>query len=515
MSEGKQDENQAAYLTARGMLILASKDMIASAAAVVFFVLLARYLPNVADLGFLIGLQTLIMMFIILSGLGLPSSATRFISTYIGAGQKDRAAGLYPLVLFMTIFLSAAFSILLFLISPSLSILLFHNTEYTQLIQLTSVDVFLYSVINTAIFLLYASKDFRKIALISIFNSLLKYSLSFILLISGLGLYGIILGLIVGDAIALCLFIYSLMPNIRGQKGWLRSSFSELRPLLKFSFPLYGSTILNFLSSRVDVYLLMLLSTLYAVGIYSPAVYIANTFLVLLVAMDQALLPATARTFGKSGTISFKYSARYASHYLFLFYFPLGFAIAASAPALITIIMGDQFEESYIPFSLVVIAITLTSLGVVFNNLIRSAGHSEALLKAELISLTVQIPISVVTIPLLGIIGAALGRVFARFVYFVYSSYRANKLGAFDYDKNALKNGLSASLVVAFVIVVIGNQNPQPYYLLFSYIMAILSYLGFLRVTRAIDEKDIEFIDSVFLGRLKLVTKLLAKIAIQ
>ena len=88
MSPDSQDESQAAHVTARGMLIRASKDLVSSAAAVVFFVFVARFLPNVSDLGFLIGLQTLTTRFIILSGVGLPGAATRFISSYLGSGRR-------------------------------------------------------------------------------------------------------------------------------------------------------------------------------------------------------------------------------------------------------------------------------------------------------------------------------------------------------------------------------------------------------------------------------------------
>src|SRR5918996_2603023 len=117
----EKGEDLSAHTTARGMLSISTKDLSSTLAAVVFFVLVARYLPNVDDLGFLTGIQTIILMFIVLSGFGLPNSATRFISTYLGSGKVDRASFLYPAVFALCVISSAAFSFLLYYLSPFLS----------------------------------------------------------------------------------------------------------------------------------------------------------------------------------------------------------------------------------------------------------------------------------------------------------------------------------------------------------------------------------------------------------
>lgn len=95
MTESREDLS--AHVTARGMLSVLIKDLASTVSAAVFFIFIARFLPNVDDLGFLTGLQTLSIMFIVLSSLGLPNSATRFISAYIGAGDTNRAERLYQI----------------------------------------------------------------------------------------------------------------------------------------------------------------------------------------------------------------------------------------------------------------------------------------------------------------------------------------------------------------------------------------------------------------------------------
>ena len=172
-------------------------------------------------------------MFVIFSGLGVPYAATRFISTYMGSGEKEKALNLYPLIFAVSVVFSAIFSVILFEISVPLSNVLFHDPAASELIQLSSVDVFVYSLLTTSIFLLSASMEFRKVAIISIFNSILKYTISFGFFAAGAGLYGIILGLVVGDAITLIMFMYVLAPKIFRGRLSFSASMPELRPLLK------------------------------------------------------------------------------------------------------------------------------------------------------------------------------------------------------------------------------------------------------------------------------------------
>ena len=124
--------------------------------------------------------------------------------------------------------------------------------------------------------------DFASIARISIITSLLRYSVSFGFFMSGLGLNGIVLGLAIADGIGAIIFVSVLTPRIFGTKINISSFSLELRPILKFALSLYGWIIINYLLTRVDVYLLMILTTLYMVGIYGPPVFVGATFFILL-----------------------------------------------------------------------------------------------------------------------------------------------------------------------------------------------------------------------------------------
>ena len=505
------DKELSSHRVGRGMLLLASKDIVGSIISAVFFVLIARFIPSVADLGVLISLQTIIIMFVILSGLGLPYTANRFISSFLGSGKKERAHNLYPLIFTLSAGLSSIFSVILFVLSSEFSIVLFNSTGYTSLIQLTSIEVLLLGLVTTCTFLLTASLEFKKVALVSMVTSIIKYGCSFVFLALGLGLYGIILGLVIGDSISLAVFSILLRSKILKWSVNISSSISQLKVMLRFSLPLYGSEILSFFSFRIDVYLLMALSNSYMVGIYSPAVFIEGAFFILLTALDQALLPAVSRVYGRSGISSFKISSRYVTRYLFLLYFPLGFALIASTPSIVNLALGDRFTESIIPIMILLMSITLTSPFIVVYSLLRSSGNTDVLLKSSALSLLVQILISVITIPSTGVLGVSVAKFASRFILLVFPTRSLKKIGGFEIDVNALKNGLVGSSVVSLVIIII-NTFIGPYSVPVQYISAFISLLIFFRYTRAIDKFDLELIEKILPGKMKLLTIHLAKL---
>lgn len=495
--------------TVRGFLVLSIKDLVASLAAAVFFVFVARIFPSPSDLGIITGLQTLTAMFIIFSSLGLARSGTRFISMFNGANRPDNARTIYFLVFTISLISSFVFSIVLWILAPPISELLFHDNKQAGLIELTAIDVFFFSIANFSIFLLYASQKFFLVTTISIINSVIKFPLSLILAYAGYGLEGIIFGLIIGDGITSVLYIYPLLSKIKGA----RVDILILKSLARYSAPLYGSLILNYLSTKVDIYLLLILSSLYLVGVYSPAVYIASTFFIFLSALEQALLPYTSRIFGNAGLNSMSNSSLVATRYLFLFYIPLGFLIISSCPSLIPLILGDRYSDSVIPTIIILISITLTSIGTVFNNLLRSSGRTGTMLVADSLSLSVQTGICLISIPAIGIIGAALARAVARLVFFVYPAYRLDKLGGLAYDKVALRVGAAGAAIITLLIIPFSYLLP-PHYQPGIYALAIVSYLFLLRVTRGLNKKDIDFINNILSGRMKWSTMLLAKIVI-
>lgn len=498
------------YKAAQGTLFLLVSTILTSACGAVFFIFIARFFPSLSQVGLINAIQLLINMGVILAGLGLTNAATRFMSYYFGAEKQDIARDVSIVIFRIGLLSSVAISVLTYIFASSIASLLFHIAEYAQFIQLASIDIFLLSMTSFSISILYSLHEFKKIATVSISSALVKTGLSVILLIAGFGISGIIIGYIIGDTISLLAFTYILRTPI-----FKISQQRIMKTLLKYSFPLYGSSILTFLSTNIDYYIVLILSTLSIAGIYSIAVLIGTVLLMILTSLEQTLLPFFSHLYGKTDIETLKNTSRVVSRYLLLIYLPLGFASFASCPAIITGIFGERYIESILPSMIIVLGITLTSIGTVFNNFLKSVGCTRIFFVSTLCAVSVQLIISVFSIPVIGAIGASLARSSAYAIMMIIPAYRLKQISGLPYDKKALKISLVGSLVVALTVFTLNSILPNPYSLLVSLPAAFMSYLVMLRLTRAMSSKDFEIIDIILSGKIKWPLMIITKIVLQ
>jgi O-antigen/teichoic acid export membrane protein len=495
------------YKAAMGMIYLVLKNAIFSISAGILMIFIARSL-TVSELGVISGLQAVVSISVILAILGLPGAATRFMSSHIGKGRQDKAKAISKLVFIIGLVSSTVFSFGLYIFSSHIAVILFHEILYYQLIQLASIDVFLISMITFSSALIYALQRFKTDTIFSIINSILKLVLSIGLLMSGVGLKGIIIGWISADLVYLLMFVYVLMPHLRGSFTY------DIRSLFSYSLPLYGSTILDYLAVNIDRYLLLILSGILAVGIYSPALSAGSVFFMILTSLDNALLPYFSRLYAAHGSKSLNELSRYASRYIFLVFFPIGFGGVALVPNFLILIYGDKYAGSIYPSIIIIVAITLTSIGTLFNNILMSSGHTNIFFKSTAISLCVQIGISLISIPYIGALGAAFAKALSYVALFVYPVNKLKKMEGIHYDRNAMKKGLAGSLIMALILYTLNSFLPNIYYIPFNLVIAFLSYLLFIRFTHTMNVQDFETLNNVMSGRLRWPIAMLSKVAV-
>jgi len=172
-----------AFHAARGTIYLITKSIITSLIGGILYIIIARTLPEISDLGLFQGAQSLIAILIVLSGSGLARAAIRSISFDMGSGNVKRADETYPTVFILGIITSTIVSVIAFFFADSIARVFFHANSYSLLVQVSSVDAFFMTMTTFTISLLYAMQRFRTAFIISIINILLKLVISVILLL--------------------------------------------------------------------------------------------------------------------------------------------------------------------------------------------------------------------------------------------------------------------------------------------------------------------------------------------
>ena len=188
----------------------------------------------------------------------------------------------------------------------------------------------------------------------------------------------------------------------------------------------------------------------------------------------------------------------------------------ASTSPIILGVFGEKYSEAIYPSIIIVLAITLTSIGTVFNYLLMSAGHSRIFLTSTLLALLIQLVISIATISSIGATGGAIARASAYTISFIYPTFRLKQMVGLHYDGSALRRGLIGSVIMASIIFGLNFYLSNLYYLLpFNLFIGFLSYLIFLRFTQTMNIKDFEIINNILSGKLRRPIRLLTKIVIR
>jgi O-antigen/teichoic acid export membrane protein len=501
------------FHTARGTIFVSIRAIVASSATALFFIFVARVFPSLSELGLLQGIQSIIVLAVILSGSELARSATRFISYYEGGGKSNTAHKIYPAVIAIGIALSGLVSIVMYVLAGKVSELLFHSSAYVYLVQLTSFDIFLFSLLTYSTSLLYAMQKFRRASTILIVNTIIKFGLASLLFMFTEEIGGIVIAFIISDGISFFWFLRELVPRFRRNSIW---AVKEMKPMIRYSIPLFGSSILVYLSRETDIYLLLTLTNLTIVGIYSPAVFTAYILLLIQTSLDQSLVPLFSRIFGRSGINELTRLATSISRFIFLLYLPISFALLAGVPFLLPVILGERYSESVYPTMIIVSALIFIVMTPVFNNILLSSGYTRIFLYTSGLGLALQLIVASVAIPLIDASGAAISKALSYIIGFVIPTYYLKKMfGNLPYDRSMLRNTICGSAILATIILLFNSVWQSMAAIVISYAIGIISYLLILRLTKSVTIKDIDIIDRIFSGNAKWLTNAFAKVVVR
>lgn len=503
--------DQSPYHAARGTIYLLSKSIIFSAVGAILYIIIARSLPETSDLGLYQGVQSLIYMSVVFAGSGLARGAIRAISFDIGAGKLNKADRAYPTVFAIGILLSVMISIIIFIFGKLIAQSLFHDESYLLLVQVSAIDAFFLTMITYSNSLLFAMQRFRTSFMISVVNIVLKLLLSIILLLASQSVLSVIMAFAIGDAVALLVFVCSLRKKLFRKP----LEYKETIRLLRFSSPLYGSSILDYFAKEMDIYVLLILTNLSVVGIYGPAVLISTVLFWTLTALDQAFAPYFPRVFGKNGLNSLQQLSKSASRYLFLLYVPLCFLILGSIPDILTVLLGEKYSASVYPSVIIVLSITFSSMIVIFNNILMSTGHSKIFLIASVIALAVQLSISLFLIPLVGSVGAAVARGSSYILIFVLPALALRRIYGLEYDLRALKTGICGSVIIVAMLSLLDHLLIDGRFLPLNLLLATISYLIFLRFSKTVVSKDFQLMNNIFGRRTSRLIKIISRVVIK
>lgn len=378
-----------------------------------FYVVLARFLGP-SEFGLLtIALTTLVLVADI-ADIGTNTGLVRFVSSSL-AVNKEKAFRFLKLSLAIKLIASLAVFIVIFFLSPYLSLNIFHKPQLILPLRLVGFGI------GGALLFTFATSAFQAYqkyflwSLINIVTNALR-----LLLIIVLGYY---LKLNIENS----LFIYIIMPFfgfflalfILPTRNILRSKdeFNLLKELLRYNTPVAVFSIIAAFSTRLDTFLNAALLSVREVGIYGAA----NQLVQIMPQLVSALGLVSAPKFA-----SFQNSSQMLTYFKKFQLFVSGLCILGilSIPLavyFIPLLFGPAYKEAVIPFIILFLGFLIFLFSIpVHHSVIFYFGRPDVFIWVSIGHLIIISVLGYFMISNFGILGSAITVFFGMLFNFLY-----------------------------------------------------------------------------------------------
>ncbi len=343
--------------------------------------------------------------------LGFNQTVQVYIPKYLTRNQPENAYGLIKLAIKYTAPLLLLTSILLYVLSSVISVILFKDQESAFIIKIMSPIPLFWglSTLFSSIFIGFKRIDY-KIYIIDILQNVSKL----LLFIPLATLITPILGLSLGTSItmfvmlfaAILLFKHKLLGKLTYSK---KLSSINKREIFNFTWPLAFDSILLVLTDNIGIILLGLWSTTANVGIFKAVLGIALLSNIIQLAFATIYQPTISESIAANDVSEERKLYSLMSKWLLVFSLPILYFILLFPSIIIKILLSEQ----YIQGSLVLM---IVSIGLIGNTILglsavtlRSHGETKTMLIINIIKFIILLTLSIILIPMTGIYGAAIG----------------------------------------------------------------------------------------------------------
>ena len=231
--------------------------------------------------------------------------------------------------------------------------------------------------------------------------------------LSGLGVWALVVGQFTQTVVrsgSMALMFGMVAPSFR-----IRGQLS----LIAFGGSLTLNRIVWFITTQADIFIVGKILGPQLLGIYSVALNLASMPMSKIMSVtNQVAYSAFSKLQGDRA--AFRTGLLSTTRITFVFSIPLLWCMAAVAPELILLLLGEKWQASIYPFQIIAVAIPLRIFCTQMSTALLASGNVNDDLKNTLTSASILIPAFAVGAWSLGIIGVALAWLLAYPIYAIF-----------------------------------------------------------------------------------------------
>ena len=415
-----------------------------------FYILAARIFDQ-SDMGVLALFIAIVGLFGILFTVGLNSAITHFISSNLNSNVYSPGKTVLRILLIGSV-IAGMGSIVLYILSPYISMLFIKTPGYTIYVKMLSIVLFgniMFSILNGA---MLGFERFRASAIISVFIWVIYYFGALLMAYTGHSLMAIIYGWILGLVIGISVSGFYVLAILA--RGYMRKTHRVVgsRSIFVYSLPLLLSSILGYGAGYTDRFVVTYLMSTTYLGIYNFSILIMSGIGFITIPFNNIILPKFSEFYGNNNRENIRENVGASSLLLYYFYVPVALGIAALSPMVLYFVAGPDYVSGQYALMILMFIPAIFISQNVLTQAISSVRKTSIFIYSTLASLVANIVISFTLIPFLGLVGAALGLSSTSLVTFVILSYLGKKENIVKFQIGGiLKIWISAIFMFAVV----------------------------------------------------------------
>ncbi|MCW3982383.1 MAG: flippase [Candidatus Bathyarchaeota archaeon] len=427
-----------------------------------------------------------------LTDLGINSAMIRYSAKMLKDGETERLAAILKTGLMFSATLGLAISVACYVLSDVLAMALY-RPEIGYVIRLVSLLVVFETVFRLFSSIFIGLNKTKSTALIMNIQAVSKAILAPVLVVFGFSLMGASIGYVASYVTATvvgCIFVIKYYKALGGNSGNI--SLGDLKMMMKYGFPLYGSAVLLLFQAQYQTIVLAFFASNAEIGNFNIAITLSAMMNVLIYPLI-ATFPTFSRlkTDGSEVKQVFKKSAKYTA----LLVVPAVVLIALLSKDIVYTIYGSTYTSAGFYLQLYILSFLSVGLGsIALTYLLKGIGETRLFFKWTLMSFLIFLPFAPIATAFWGIPGLIAAYLFSNIMSLSYSYLNAAKKKYVSLDVRGSVGIYFAACMAAIPIIVISfflqMQGLQG--LLVNSVIFLIAYLTLLPLTKAIKHSDVD-----------------------
>lgn len=354
------------------------------------------------------------MTFLLFHDWGVGTAMTKYCAEYKNTDREGDLRNIIKVGLIFEIATGIVLTIISLLTANFIASTIFGKPETAFLIVLVSITILSASLLagTQSIFTGFEKMEFRSYTIVC--SAILQGVLSPLLVYLGYGALGAVLGYtfssLVASIFAIILLYFVIFKNLPINTSTTSNSSQVLRLLLRFGVPLAIATILTGILTQFYSFMMASLVDTASIGNYQIASNFARLLTFFTFPISTVLFPAFSKLDPQNDLQTLKTVFASSVKYASLFLVPATMALMVLSKPIIGTIYGDKWLEAPLFLAFYVI----NNLFAVFGNLsvynfLQGIGETKMVMKQNILTLIMGIPLAFIFIRSFGILGVILG----------------------------------------------------------------------------------------------------------